>query len=278
MRVFDFNSALVRVPGKSVIHGLRAQAGPAPTHDSVLSEHEAYVSALRSAGVRVQVLPALEQFPDSIFVEDPALVFSEAAVLLRPGAQSRLGEAQELSATLADRFPRVLRLAEGFADGGDILVTPHCVLIGLSARTDEAGAKSLQDMLASIGRESRIVNTPPGTLHLKSDCSLLDEETVLVTDGLAGSGIFEGFKRLVVPPEERGAANALRINDRVLVGAGFPRTEEMISNHGLPVVPLKVSEIARIDAGLSCMSLRWFDPSDEREPPRGRGHVQSASD
>ena len=258
MRVFDFNSALVRVPGQSVVHGLRAQAGPAPTHESVLSEHGAYVSALRSAGVRVQVLPALEPFPDSIFVEDPALVFSEAAVLLRPGAQSRLGEAQELSAALTERFPRVLRLTEGYADGGDILVTPQRVLIGLSARTDEAGARELQGLLASIGRESRIVNTPRGTLHLKSDCSLIDEEIVLATGELAGSGIFDGFRILELPRDERRAANAVRVNDVVLANASCPRTIEMISRHGLAVIPLEVSEIAKIDAGLSCMSLRWF--------------------
>jgi dimethylargininase len=259
MRVFDFNSAIVRVPGRSVVHGLRANAGPAPSHESILSEHEAYVAALRSAGVQLQVLPALEQFPDSIFVEDAALVFSGAAVLLRPGAQSRLGEAQELSPTLAERFPRLLRLIEGHADGGDILVTRERILIGLSARTDETGAKALQGLLASIGRESRIVDTPRATLHLKSDCSLIDEETVLATEELAASGIFDGYRILVLPPEERRAANAVRVNDSIFVNAECPRTLEMISRLGLAVVPLMVSEIAKIDAGLSCMSLRWFE-------------------
>lgn len=259
MRVFDFNAALVRVPGKSVVHGLRAGAGPAPAHESVLLEHAAYVAALQSAGLQVQVLPALERFPDSIFVEDPALVFSEAAVLLRPGAQSRLGEAQELAATLTARFPAVLRLTEGFADGGDILVTPRQVLIGLSARTDSTGAQALQILLASIGRQSRIVNTPRGTLHLKTDCALIDEETVLATETLAGSGIFDGYRVLVLAHDERRAANAVRVNDEVLVNASCPRTIEMLSKRGLDVIPLEVAEIAKIDAGLSCMSLRWFD-------------------
>src|SRR6185295_7860849 len=122
MRVFDFNSAIVRLPGKSVVDGLRANAGASPTHAAVLAEHAAYVNALRAAGVQVQVLPALEDFPDSIFVEDPALVFSEAAILLRPGAPSRMAEARELAPTLKQRFAEVLQLREGFADGGDILV------------------------------------------------------------------------------------------------------------------------------------------------------------
>src|SRR4030095_10051419 len=120
-------------------------------------------------------------------------------------------------AALAARFPEVLRMKDGYADGGDILVTPGHVLIGLSARTDDAGAKALQGLLASIGRASRIVNTPRGTLHLKSDCSLIDEETVLATERLWGSGILDGFRILVVPPGESAAANALRINDVVLV-------------------------------------------------------------
>jgi dimethylargininase len=260
MRVFAFNSAIVRSPGKSVVDGLRAGSGPAPVFESIVAEHESYLAALRAAGVQVTVLEPLEQFPDSIFVEDPALAFSDAAVLLRPGAPSRFAEAQELSATLAAQFPKVLPLREGHADGGDVLVTPDRVLIGLSSRTNEAGAAALQGLLESIGRASVVVGIPRGTLHLKSDCSLIDEETVFATEELADSGILAGFRILVVPREERGAANALRVNDVVFVRAGCPRTLDLLSKHGLTVVPLQVSEIARIDAGLSCMSLRWFDP------------------
>jgi dimethylargininase len=213
---------------------------------------------LRAAGIEVTVLEALEPFPDSIFVEDPALVFSEAAILLRPGAPSRAAEAIELSATLKARFPRLLRLDEGFADGGDILVTPGRVLIGLSARTDKAGAAGLAALLAAIGRDSEIVNVPRGTLHLRSDCSLVDEETVLATTEIAASGVLQGLRTLVVPRDERSAANALRVNDVVFVRQDCPRTREMLVNHGLNVVALPVAEIAKIDAGLSCMSLRWW--------------------
>ncbi len=258
MRVFDFNSAIVRTPGKSVVSGLRATPGPAPVFDVVLAEHQSYIAALRAAGVRVTVLDALEEFPDSIFVEDPALVFSQAALLLRPGAPTRMAEARELVSTLTARFPAVLELDEGFADGGDILVTPGRVLIGLSARTNEIGAAALQVLLTSIGLSSQVVNVPRGTLHLKTDCSLVDEETVLVTEELANSGILEGLRTLVVPREERAATNAVRINDIMFVRAGFPRTQELLVKHGLKVLPLPASEIAKIDAGLSCMSLRWF--------------------
>jgi dimethylargininase len=97
-------------------------------------------------------------------------------------------------------------------------------------------------------------------LHLKSNCSLVDEETVLTTEALAKSGVLDGFRTLVVPDEERSATNAVRFNDFVFMRAGRPRTQDMLEMHGLKVLPLAASEIAKIDAGLSCMSLRWFDP------------------
>lgn len=262
MRVFDFNSAIVRTPGKSVVNGLRASPGPVPAFETIVAEHEAYIAGLRSTGVQVTILDALEQFPDSIFVEDPALVFSGAAILLRPGAPTRRAESEYLLAALKTRFPKVLQLKDGFADGGDILVTPGEVLIGLSTRTDGVGAVALQGLLKSLGLSSSVIDVPRGTLHLKTDCSLVDEETVLATETLSSSGLLRGFRVLVVPEEERGAANALRINDALFIRAECPRTLEMLMKHGFKVSPLPVSEIAKIDAGLSCMSLRWFDGSD----------------
>jgi dimethylargininase len=259
VRVFDFNSAIVRTPGRSVVDGLRATPGPAPDFETIRSEHRTYVAALETAGVRVTILDPLERFPDSIFVEDPALVFPQAALLLRPGAPTRIAESAELVPTLESRFPSVLRLTTGHADGGDILVTPGRVLIGLSARTDETGAAALQVLLSSIGLASQVVRVPDGTLHLKTASSLVDEETILATEALATSGLFDNFRVLTVPDEECAAANALRVNDTLFVRAGCPRTMEMLVKHGANVVPLPVSEIAKIDAGLSCMSLRWFD-------------------
>jgi dimethylargininase len=261
MRVLELNSAIVRLPGRSVVGGLRSNNGPSPSFEKVLAEHATYVESLRAAAVHVTVLDALEQFPDSLFVEDPALVFSAAAILLRPGAPSREQEAETLSAVLAARFPRLLRLPRGHVDGGDILVTPEAVLIGLSARTDETGARELATLLASIGLRNRIVHTPDGTLHLKSDCALIDEETVLVTGNLARCGMFDGWRTLIVPDDEPGAANALRINDHLLLRAECPRTADLLTDRGFRIVALPTAEIAKIDAGLSCMSLRWFDPA-----------------
>lgn len=259
--VYRFNSVIVREPARSVVNGLRADDRGDPTYEGVVAEHTAYIQAMRDAGVEVTVLPALEEFPDSIFVEDPALVFPEGAIVLRPGTETRLGEAEVTAPVLRDMFETVIDLPEtGFADGGDILTTPKAVMIGLSARTNQAGAEALQACLAQLGRKSEIVTTPEGVLHFKTDCSLLDDETMLVTARLAASGAFDGFKSIIVPEGEEAAANALRVNDVVMVGSDFPRTIETLEKAGYNVVPMKTTEIGKVDAGLSCMSLRWFDP------------------
>ena len=257
MAIFDFNSAIVRTPGRSVVDGLRAGDHEGPAYEAVAAEHAAYVKALEAAGLSVEVLPPLEAFPDSMFVEDPALVFTEGAILLRPGAPSRMDEWRDLEPALSRRFDRVLTLSDGYADGGDVLVAPTGVYIGLSARTDEAGVRALIAALDSLGYRGRLVETPEGTLHLKTASSLIDDETVLVTEALARSGAFEGLRTLTVPEDERGAANVLRVNDVVLASDRYPKTLDLLDAHGLTVVPLAVSEVAKIDAGLSCMSLRW---------------------
>ena len=254
-----FDRAIVRTPARSVTSGLRATDRGDPTFAGILAEHDAYVAALTAAGVEVTRLPPLEAFPDSVFVEDPALVFTEGAILLRPGAPSRAGEAAELAPVLREIFDHVLDLAgQGFADGGDVLVTPGAVMIGLSGRTDLAGAEALRDFLGQLGRRGEIVATPPGVLHLKTDCSLLDEETILTTPRLSASGVFRGrFREILTPEGDEAAANALRINNVVLASAEHPRTLDCLTAAGYAVTALHTAEIGKIDAGMSCMSLRW---------------------
>jgi dimethylargininase len=253
---FRFNRALSRAPSPSVVDGLRAVDVGAPDFPGVVREHAAYVRALEDAGVAVEVLPALNAFPDSVFVEDTALVFTGAAILLRPGAASRFGEAAEMAPVLERSFPRVLRLTQGSVDGGDVLTTSRGVFIGRSARTTAEGARALGGLLEAIGLHGIVVATPRDVLHLKSDCSLLDDETILVTRRLAAAGVFDGFRLALVPDGEEAAANALRVNDRVLISDGYPRTADLLAK-SYDVVALPTREVAKIDAGLSCMSLRW---------------------
>jgi dimethylargininase len=257
-RVFDFNQAIVRKPARSVVNGLRTVDKGAPSLAGVIAEQAAYVAALEAAGLNVETLPALEDFPDSIFVEDAALVFEGAAIVLRPGAPSRRGEADAIAPALARRFERVLALSEGSVDGGDVLAAPGKVFIGQSARTNAAGARALCALLDQIGLQGVAVTTPAGVLHFKSDCSLLDEETILATPRLAASGVFDGFRLVVTPAGEEGAANAVRVNNSVLIGEAFAATAQGLDALGYRLTPLAANEIAKIDAGLSCMSLRWM--------------------
>lgn len=257
MGVCDFNRAIVRASPRSVADGLRAVDRGAPSPEGVKREQAAYVRALEDAGAAVDTLPALDAFPDSLFVEDAALVFEGAAIVLRAGAPSRRGEAEALAPALEQRFARVLRLEAGSVDGGDVLATAQGVFIGRSARTNAEGAAALCALLDEIGLRGRVVDTPAGVLHFKSDCALLDDETILATERFAGAGVFDGFRVIATPAGEEGAANALRVNDRVLVSAGYPKTAETLRRAGYRVVELETREIAKLDAGLSCLSLRW---------------------
>ncbi|MBX9643274.1 MAG: dimethylarginine dimethylaminohydrolase [Novosphingobium sp.] len=256
-RIFDFTHAIARRPGTSVVKGLRAGGGADPSLDDVLAEHAGYLAALRAAGLDVTELAPLEDYPDAIFVEDPALVFTQGAVLLRPGAPSREAEGQFLRVELAARFPVLLEQTEGYADGGDVLVMPDRAYVGLSARTDRRGAEVLIGLLDQLGIAGGMAETPSEVLHLKTASSLIDEESVLATRPLVQSGIFAQYRVIEVPEGEEGGANVLRLRDHLLVGAGYPRLIELLDGYGAKVVPIPNAAIAMIDAGFTCMSLRW---------------------
>jgi dimethylargininase len=256
--MFDYTHALVRQPAPSVVSGLRAGEGPDPDYAALLAEHDAYVAALRGLGLDVAALPAADAFPDSVFVEDPALVFSQGAIVLKLAAASRAGEAALIAPELESRFERVLYMqGPGHADGGDILVLPDRVLIGLSGRTDREGAEELIRLLAQLGKKAEIAETPKTVLHFKTGCSLIDEETIFALPQMAELPAFTGLRVIPVPAGEEKAANKLRVRDAALIGDNFPKSRDIIEAHGVRTLQLSVDQIGLIDAGLSCMSLRW---------------------
>ncbi len=254
---FRFRRAVVRTPGDSAVHGLRAEDQGDPDFGILRAQHQAYVAALRDAGAEVIELPAREAFPDSLFVEDAALCLAEGAIILRPGAKSRLGEAEALRPDLRAHIEEVVDLeGPGFADGGDILRTEREILVGLSARTDRAGAEKLATILKRWNWPLRVVETPTGVLHFKTECALLDAETVLATPKLAASGCFDGYRVIETAPGEDAAANAVRFNDVVLLASGYESTAERLDAAGYHLAILDISEPAKLDGGLSCLSLR----------------------
>jgi dimethylargininase len=257
-----FTHAIAREPADSAVAGLRAVDTGAPDIAAFRADHAAYVAALRAAGVAVTVLPPLPAFPDSVFVEDTALCLPEAAIVLRPGAPSRFGEAAEMAPHLAARYgDAVVTLAEGFVEGGDLLMAEGEILAGRSARTDAAGIAALAAAVAPLGWRVRALATPPGVLHFKTDCSLMDETTILATDRLAATGAFAGYRVIRVAEGEEAAANAIRVNDRVLFPAGFPRTRDRLLAAGYAVTEIGNAEAAKLDGGMSCLSLRFTPPA-----------------
>jgi dimethylargininase len=259
---YRFSHAISRKPSPEVVAGLRAVDTGNPDFSLLQQHHNDYVAALRATGAEVLVLDALPAYPDSVFVEDTALCLPEGAVVMRPGAPSRLGEAIEMAPHLS-KFYRQIAQIEGpdsYIEGGDILVTEREILVGRSARTNAAGIAELAAITKPWGHSLREVFTPPGVLHFKTDCSLLDAETVLSTKRLAASGCFEGYRVIEVAEGEEASANSIRFNDVVIAPAGFPRTRARLESAGYSVVEIGNSECAKLDGGMSCLSLR-FSPA-----------------
>lgn len=255
---FAFTHALCRTPAPSAVNGIRAGGGPDPDLAILLAEHEAYVRALRELGLAVDVLPALGDFPDALFTEDVALTFPEGAILLRPGAPTRAGEVAHIRGPLVERHPRLLAMSgPGHADGGDVLRLADRVIIGVSDRTDRTGAGELKGLLAELGYRAEVADTPKSVLHFKTGCGLIDERTVLAVPAMRDCPEFAGLEVVLTPPGEEGAANILRVRDTVLIGERWPATQAMLAARGVPYRALATDHVARLDAGLSCMSLRW---------------------
>lgn len=256
-----FTHAISRVPSKSIVNGLRAVDAGNPDYDVFFGHHTDYVAALRSTGAEVTVLPALEAFPDAVFVEDSALCLQELAIVMRPGAPSRLGEAAAMKPTLEALYSTVAQIdGPGFIEGGDILVSEREILVGLSERTTQEGVDELAAIVAPFGYTVRVVQTPPGVLHFKTDCSLLDGNTILATPVLAASGCFDGYDVIYTAEGESACANSIRFNNLVLMPAGFSKTRARVETAGFEVQEIGNTEAAKVDGGLSCMSLR-FSPS-----------------
>lgn len=254
---YQFSHAIVRQPAKSIVKGLRAVDIGSPDYDQMICDHNDYVEALVSAGVKVISLTALDKFPDGQFVEDTALCLPEAVILMRPGAPSRLGEVCEIEPQLRDLFKAVYEIGNpGHIEGGDILVTSKEILVGRSARTDEEGVRQLTEIVTPLGYVIREVFTPPEILHFKTDCSLLGTDEILSTKRLQASGCFDGYKVVNVADGEEAAANAIRVNDYVIMPSGFPQTKAVLEDHGYKVKVINNTECAKLDGGMSCLSLR----------------------
>jgi len=255
---FEFTRAITRKPGASVINGLRSVDQGTPDLKAMTEAHEHYVLTLREAGAEVTQLPALEAFPDASFVEDTALCLPQGAILMNPGAPTRAGEVLHMAPTLKEHFNTVLQIeGPGTIEGGDILVTGREILVGLSERTNLAGIQALEKLVQAWGHSVRAVSTPPDVLHFKTDCSLLDANTILSTQKLANSGCFDGYNIILTAVGEEACANSIRYNQFVIMPKGFVKTRTKLTQAGYEVREIDNTDCAKIDGGMSCLSLRF---------------------
>ena len=226
-----------------------------PDMELAAEQHEAYCESLRSCGLEVILLDAIEEYPDSTFVEDVAVLVGPRAVITRPGHPSRLGETESIEPVLSSFFDIERIESPGRIDGGDVLEIDDLILIGLSDRTDEAGASQLCSILERDGFSCGTVPVACG-LHLKSGASYMGGGIILADSSMAGIEDFSGFDIVTVAEGEEYCANSIAVNGRILFPAGFPLTLKKLKRKGFEIVELEMSEFQKMDGGLSCLSLR----------------------
>lgn len=255
-----FTKAIVKRPCRAMTEGITSAPHLGkPDYDLALKQHDAYIKALEQCGVAVTVLDADERYPDSCFIEDTAVVMPEVAVISNPGADSRNGE-KDAVATAVRSFYKESEVQTitppGLLDGGDVMFVDGCFYIGLSDRTDTDGAAQLAFIMQQYGYTAKNVELFT-MLHLKTGVNYLGNNIMLVTGEFVNNPAFDGYKKIIVPDEESYAANCLRVNDHVIVPAGFPKTLDAVQKAGFSTIVTDTSEYRKLDGGLSCLSLRF---------------------
>jgi dimethylargininase len=223
-------------------------------------QHRAYEQLLAKLGTRVISLPAEPALPDSMFVEDPAIVLDELAVILPLGAESRRPEAVSLAQALAKFRKLEYVTPPATLEGGDVLRIGRRLFVGLSSRTNAEGVRQLTPILAPHGYE--IVSVPvTGCLHLKSAVTHLGRNTLLANRAWFDAAPLAGYDWIEVAPEEPHAANALALGDTIIFPASFPLTRARIEARNFHVTPLDISELQKAESGLTCSSLLFEVPA-----------------
>lgn len=236
-----------------------------------IAQHEAYRDCLAELGARIVSLAAEPGLPDAVFVEDAAVVLDEIAVIAHMGAASRRPEIASLAEALAGYRPLKFMTAPATLDGGDVLRIGRSLFVGLSRRTNRQGVEQLSDLVRPHGYQVKPVEVT-GCLHLKSACSYVGNDTILVNRSWIDIEPLRGFEVLDVPEEEPAAANALLINKVVLMPgveqdgqtrAAFPKTCARLEERGLRVRTVDVSELQKAEAGVTCCSVIFDDRRSE---------------
>ena len=252
--------AIVCRPAANFGQGLTTAGLGAPDYARAIEQHNAYCAALERCGLTLTFLEPDPRYPDSTFVEDTAVVTEQLAILTRPGAPSRVDEVLSMKNVLASSYSTLHFIQEpGTLDGGDICQADNHFFIGISNRTNKAGAAQLSELLASFNYSSSFVDIRhiEGILHLKSGLAYLGDNRLVVIDSFARHHGFCDYDLIRVIPAEQYAANCVRVNGYVLIAAGYPVLERSLRNLGYETLLLDMSEFQKMDGGLSCLSLRF---------------------
>jgi dimethylargininase len=252
-----FTHAIVRKPSENFADGLTTMVGSTPAdYELMLAQHQAYLQALSGAGLEVIVLDAQPSYPDAHFVEDTAIVTADVAVITIPGAEARRGEEATIAPVLAD-YRKIERISPpGTMDGGDVLQVGNHFFIGISERTNPKGAEQLGRILASYGHTWTTVKVSAG-LHFKSSVNYVGQNKLLLNPGFSALEQLDAYDLILTNQAESYAANSLLVNEHLLMPSGYPETRKLLEALNLHIVELEVSEVRKMDGGLTCMSLRF---------------------
>ena len=258
--IIMFKHTIVRTPCPKICDGITSapELGQ-PVYEKALELHAAYIEALKACGVDVLVLPPMEEYPDSCFVEDVAVVAEKCAIITNPGADSRNGETagivEAVKKFYSDDQIGYIK-SPGTLEGGDVMKCGNTYYVGLSARTNEEGIKQFSDFFGSYGYE--VIAVPlTEVLHLKTGVNYLENNKMLVSGEFIDKAEFAGYDRITVPEEEAYGANCIWMNGTVIVPEGYPSVQKAVEEAGYPVITVDTSEFRKIDGGLSCLSLRF---------------------
>ena len=240
-----------------MVKGLTTAGLGKPDYAKACKQHAAYVRALEDCGLDVRIMDSDERFPDSVFVEDPALLTKQFALVTYPGASTRQGEAEAMRELLGEFYADVKEISPpGTLEGGDVMMVGDHFYIGLSARTNRKGAEQAISILEQFGMTGSVVKQNE-LLHLKTGISYLENNTMITIAGIAKHPQFQQYHIIQIPEEESYAANCVWINGTVLVPEGYPQTFRKIKEEGYETITLEMSEFRKLDGGLSCLSLRF---------------------
>lgn len=223
-------------------------------YETACAQHDEYLAALRSLGLEIQALPAEPDLPDSVFVEDTAIVLDECALITRPGADSRKPETGSIARALAPYRTLFQIQSPGTVDGGDVLRLNQTLYVGLSTRTNVDAVRQMREALAPFGYDLRTARVT-GCLHLKSAVTQVSADTLLINPDWAQKSDFPGWDFIETDPREPFAANALLVGDRLVYPSGYPRTRTRLEAAGLDLILVNASELAKAEGGVTCCSL-----------------------